>query len=402
MKYRELDIRTSRGSPTHAPSAAAALLTRAGYFKGDGEPTALGDRALAHLEQLATPSQGFLAQIGLNVRTIAGSEVVCTCAEGDLELLHCVNCDYAAAAELASYRYPPPKSERALPLQRIATPGCNTINALVTFLGIPRNKTAKAIMYVRPSDSQFVFVVLRGDRQISERKLQSLVGTLEPAGAEQISNAGAVAGYASPVGLSGALVVVDQQIVQAANLVGGANEAGYHLQNINCGRDFLANVVGDLTLAIPGDPCPSCGNPLVASRGYLLADRQGFHFRNIMLALADRYHDERGLCLPSPAAPFDVHLIHLPSKELDTAGRAEELHAKLEAEQISVLYDDRDERAGVKFNDADLIGSPLRVTVGERGLANGMIELKARDADQIQLVPLQDAVHAIRAQTPHR
>ena len=145
-----------------------------------------------------------------------------------------------------------------------------------------------------------------------------------------------MAGYASPVGLRGALVVVDEQIVQSANLVGGANEAGYHLQNINYGRDFQADVVGDLTLASPGRSAARIAEirwwQLAA---YVLADKDGFNFRNILLALADKYHDERGLCLPSAAAPFDVHLIHLASKEMDTAGPAEELYRHLEAAKLS-------------------------------------------------------------------
>ena len=400
MKYRELGIRTSRGSPIRARSAAAALLTRAGYLTSEGEPTALGDRALVGLKDLATASAGFLTELGVEVHAMAESEMVCTCTEGDIELLECRVCGYAAAAELAKYRHPVSDREPALPLQRIPTPDCNTISALVTFLGIPRNKTAKALMYVRPLDGQFVFVVVSGDRQISERKLQGLLGILEPAGTEQISRSGAVAGYASPVGLKGALVVVDEQIVQSANLVGGANEAGYHLQNINHGRDFQADLVGDLALASPGDGCPECGNPLVATRAYVLANKDGFNFQNILLSLAEKDHDERGLCLPSAAAPFDVHLVQLASKEMDTAGPAEELYRHLEAARVSVLYDDRNERAGVKFNDADLIGLPMRVTVGEKGLANGMIEFKARSADHVQLVPLQDVVHVLGARTP--
>ena len=400
MKYRDLSIRTSRGSPIRGRSAAAALLTRAGYLTSKGEPTALGDRALARLEHMATASAGFLTELGLEVRSIAESEMVCLNAEGDTKLLQCMACGYTAAAELARYRYPPWHLEPALPLQRVPTPDCNTIIALVSFLGIPRSKTAKALMYVRRQDGQFVFVVVGGDRQISERKLQRLVGILEPAGPEHISSSGAVAGYASPVGLKGALIVVDEQITQSVNLVGGANEAGYHLQNINYGRDYEADLVGDLTLATAGDACPNCGNPLAAARAYMLAGKDGVRLRTILLALADKFHDERGLCLPAAAAPFDVHLLHLASKEMDAVGPAEQVYRQLEAAKFSVLYDDRDERAGVKFYDADLIGLPIRLTVGAKSLANGMIELKARRANHVQLVPLQEAAHVLGARTP--
>jgi prolyl-tRNA synthetase len=400
VKYRELAIQTLRTSPADARTAAAGLLARAGYVSRDGEPTALGDRALERLGRLAATSVDFLGQMGLEILQGEGPGVIYDCADGDVETLHCPKCNYTADAELAGYKRLPSQGDAALPLEKIATPDCSTIAALATFLGVPRRKTAKALMYVRPADGQFVFVVATGDRQISERKLRRLVGNLEPASAAQIDNAGAVAGYASPVGLREALVVADEQIPLSANLVGGANVAGYHLQNLNYGRDFAASVVGDLTLASPGDPCPNCGRPLVESRGYLLADESGFQFRAILLALADKCHDARGLCLPAMAAPFDVHLLHLSSKEMDTAGRAEELYDDLEAADLPVLYDDREERAGVKFNDADLIGLPLRVTVGAKGLESGMIELKARTSDQTQLVALQVAVQAIRAQIP--
>ncbi len=212
--------------------------------------------------------------------------------------------------------------------------------------------------------------------------------------------AGAVAGYASPVGLKNAVVVVDQQVIQAANLVAGANEAGFHLRNVNYGRDYHADFIGDITLANAGDPCPNCGKALSAMRAYWLADQDGYRFRNILRALAAEYHDDRGLCLPPLAAPFNVHLIHLPSKNLDTAAEANDLYQRLEAAGIGVLYDDRSERAGVKFNDADLIGLPIRITVAERGLEHGMIEFKAREASEVQLVPLADVTEAVRSTMP--
>jgi prolyl-tRNA synthetase len=179
------------------------------------------------------------------------------------------------------------------------------------------------------------------------------------------------AGYASPIGLKEALIVVDDLIPPSQNLVAGANEAGYHLRNTNYGRDYSAEIVEDLVQAKAGDPCPHCTNQLLVMAAVSLATRKTYDVENILLALAETHHDPKGLTLPHPAAPFDVYLMHVPGKELDTRAKAEEVSNILQSAGISVLFDDRDERAGVKFNDADLIGCPIRVTIGEKGLKEG-------------------------------
>ena len=214
--------------------------------------------------------------------------------------------------------------------------------------------------------------------QLSDAKLKQSVGDIRPATAEEIANSGAAAGYASPIGLKDALIVVDDLIPQSQNLVAGANETGYHLKNTNYGRDYSAEIVVDLVQAKAGDECPNCGNPLSVLSVINLSTRNEYYFENILLALAETYHDDKGLTFPHPAAPFDVYLMHIPGKEMDTRAKAEEIYNSLQSAGISVLFDDRDERAGVKFNDADLIGCPIRVTVGEKGLKEGMVELKKR------------------------
>jgi prolyl-tRNA synthetase len=152
----------------------------------------------------------------------------------------------------------------------------------------------------------------------------------------------------------------------------------------------------DLAQARAGDPCPDCGQALASAEGELVQDPGGIHFDQVLIALAEAHHDERGLDLPPGAAPFDVYLMQLPGKDVDTRSTAEDMYRALEQAGLSVLFDDRDERAGVKFNDADLIGSPLRVAVGERNLKTGMVELKKRSAADSQLVPIEDLTQEIK------
>jgi prolyl-tRNA synthetase len=215
--------------------------------------------------------------------------------------------------------------------------------------------------------------------------------------AEEITNAGAATGYASPVGLNAkrAVIVVDDLIPQSPNLAAGANETGYHLLNTNCGRDYSPAIVADLIQAKAGDACVNCGNPLSTFANLHLATRSEFNFENILLALAETHHDEKGLTFPKSAAAFDVYLMQIPGKQLDTRAKAEEIYGQLQAASISVLFDDRDERAGVKFNDADLVGCPMRITVGEKALQNGMVELKPRKEKENKLVALEKLIEEI-------
>jgi prolyl-tRNA synthetase len=276
----------------------------------------------------------------------------------------------------------------------VSTPGCATIEALSAFLGLGSQKTAKALMYVRATDERFVIAVIRGDMQLSEAKLAALVGELRPASPEQIDASGAVAGYASPIGLTDALVVVDDQVPNSPNLVAGANEAGFHFENTNCGRDYHPELVADLSLTRPGDACPECGSSLTPVFAILLKGGDGYKFDEILRAVAETFHDEHGLRLPASAAPFDVFLLHIPSNRADTLVNAERIYQVLESEGLRVLFDDRDKRAGVKFNDADLIGCPVRITVSEKHLTHGMVEWKRRDQDGVHVMRLEDAVRA--------
>lgn len=252
------------------------------------------------------------------------------------------------------------------------------------------------MMFTRTSDGKFVFVILRGDMTLSEAKLRNAIGEVKFASPEEIEKSGAAAGFASPVGLTDALIVVDDLIPQSPNLVAGANEAGYHLLNVNCGRDYQPEIIIDLALANADDACMNCGQPFSLLICSILTTRsrdvamQRLYEQNILLALAESHHDDKGLTLPASAAPFDAHLMHVPGKTMDTRAKAEETYLACQSAGLSVLFDDRDERAGVKFNDADLVGCPIRITVGERGLQNGMAEVKARKAGENANVRIEE------------
>ncbi|HSL42170.1 MAG TPA: YbaK/EbsC family protein [Anaerolineales bacterium] len=386
MRYRELNIQTQREAPNNARTEGFALLARAGYLTRENVPTQLGEYTLKHLREMSNEPSFFSH---LSLETIGNdNEIFFPIASGSTEVAHCPTCKYTARLELALFTRTALPTEEELPLEKVLTPECHTIEALANFLGVPKEKTAKALMYTRSSDGQFIFVVVRGDMQLSEAKLKQQVGEVRPATTEEIERSGAAPGYASPIGLKKAFIVVDDLIPRSQNLVAGANEAGYHLKSTNYGRDYSAELVVDLVQVKAGDLCINCGNPLSVISAMSLATRNSYHFENILLALAEANHDAKGLTLPRSAAPLEVYLMHVPGKEMDTRAQADEIYTLLRQAGISVLFDDRDERAGVKFNDADLIGCPVRMTVGEKALKDGMVEWKPREEKENRLMRL--------------
>ncbi len=384
MKYRDLSIQTQREFPNNARTQGFGWLVRAGYLTRENQILPLGQQALMRLQDLSKEPD-FFSRLSLPVISNE-TETYFPISTGDIEIIHCESCKYTERIELAKFKNTALAGEEQLPIEKVLTPDCSTIETLANFLNLPKEKTAKALMYTSTSDNQFVFVVVRGDMNLSEAKLRKAIGEFRLATPEEIIQAGAAAGYASPVGLTGALIVVDDLIPQSSNLAAGANEAGYHLLNTNCGRDYSPEIIADLVQAKSGDPCEQCGNLLTSISAISLATRSEFNFENILLALAEIHHDDKGLTLPKSAAPFDVYLMHIAGKEMDTRAKAEEICDQLQSAGFTVLFDDRDERAGVKFNDADLIGCPIRVTVGEKNLKNGMVELKPRRDAENSLV----------------
>jgi len=412
MKYRDLQIQTQREAPNNARTEGFAFLVRAGYLTRENIATQLGETALKHLRDLSNDNN-FFDRLSLPIMS-NDHETFFPIASGNVEVAHCPSCKYTERLELARFAKPVgTDGHPLLPIEKISTPDCNTIEALANLLNIPKEKTAKALMYTRISDNKFIFVVVRGDMQASEAKLKAQVGDIRAATADEIARAGAAAGYASPIGLAlsnveglkEVLIVVDDLIPQSQNLVAGANEAGYHLKNTNYGRDYSAEIIADLIQAKEGDACINCRNPLATLSTIVLGEHQRGeamlrpYVEHILLALAETHHDAKGLTLPHPTAPFDVYLMHVPGRDAhsaDTRAKAEEICTSLQSANISVLFDDRDERAGVKFNDADLIGCSIRLTVGEKGLKEGMVELKLRKEKENQLVPADNVIEKVR------
>jgi prolyl-tRNA synthetase len=409
MKFSELSIQTQRAAPSEFRRAGLAFLYRAGFLSRALESTALGQMLLEKLRQTYTnlesaPAQSadlpleFFSGLGLSVlKSHESSEYFVPVENGADEILSCPRCAYTARHEAARAYRPPARFEEALPLEKVLTPECHTIAQLADFLHIPAEKTAKALMFTRELDGQFFFVVVRGDMQLSEAKLQAHTGAVRLASVPEIIASGAVPGYASPIGLRNTLVLVDALAASSPNLAAGANEPGFHFKNSNHARDYQADLVVDLALAGSGDLCPVCQTALGLVHAELVCENGIIQYQKLMLVLAEFHHDEKGLALPCGAHPFDVYLMNVPGKTMDTAQAAEDIYARLGAAGISVLFDDRNERAGVKFADADLIGCPVRVTVGERGLQSGVVELKERSASDNQLVPGAELVEKIKA-----
>lgn len=351
---------------------------------------------------------------------------------GEDTLLLCEHCGYAANREVARFRKPLLPTAEPLPMQKVETPDATTIEALARFLNIPASQTAKAVFMMatlpdgQGERGQFVLAIVRGDMEANESKLSSAVGAkaLRPATEDEIRATGAVAGYGSAIGVQGALVVVDEAVAASPNLAAGANEAGYHLLNVNHGRDYQADIVADIAAAREGDGCPECGSPLRAARGVevgnifklgtrysdalgcVFQDRDGqtrpvvmgsygIGVGRLLACVAEAHNDAYGLCWPISVAPYAVHLVGLME---GAANEAEQLYADLRRAQIEVLFDDRDERPGVKFNDADLIGCPLRLTISRKSLEKGGVELKRRTCRDVVIVPLAEALARVQSE----
>jgi prolyl-tRNA synthetase len=347
---------------------------------------------------------------------------------GEDTLLICEACDYAANREVARFQKPAAPAEAPQALEKVATPDTTTIEALARLLNIPPAKTAKAVFMIATGvdgEERLVFAVVRGDMDLNEMKLSHAVAAkaLRPATEAEIRAIGAVPGYGSPVGVENCVIVVDDAIPESPNLVAGANADGYHLLNVNYGRDYTAHVIADIASARAGDACPVCGQPLNAVRGvevgnifklgtryseklgatYLDHNGQahpvvmgsyGIGVGRLLACVAEAYHDDDGLVWPVSIAPYPVHLVLLPGGE----AAAEQLYADLQCAGYDVLFDDRDDRAGVKFKDADLIGLPVRLTVGERSLQNGGVEFKRRDLPDREIVPLEIVLDKVQAE----
>jgi prolyl-tRNA synthetase len=360
---------------------------------------------------------------------------------GEDTLVLCDACGYRANRQVARFRKPAPTPEDACPLEPVHTPGTTTIEEVASFLGVPATRTAKAVFMVAEmtdaaaspgaTREQFVFAVVRGDMELNETKLANAIGArgLRPATVEEIRAAGAEPGFGSPIGVDRArvLLVVDDLVVASPNLVGGANRVDYHLRHVNHGRDYQADVVTDLVAAADGHACARCGAPLRTARGIevgnvfklgtkyseamgatyvdpagdahpMVMGCYGIGIGRLMASVVEQRHDDAGIVWPVTIAPYHVSLLALGAERDPAIGAAADgLYDALAASGVEVLYDDRPERAGVKFNDADLIGLPLRMTVGAKGLSGGTLEVRVRSSGETRSVPVADAVGEVIA-----
>ncbi len=345
---------------------------------------------------------------------------------GEDTIIVCSGCDYSANAEKAEFLKTPLPDEDPQPTEEVHTPGIRTIDELVDFLDITASKTLKAVFYV--ADGELVFVVIRGDLDVNEIKLGNALGKppdLHIATPAEVAEAGVVAGSASPVGLS-FRTIADDSILTGANFAAGANRSDYHLQNVNYPRDFQAQVVDDIANAQAGFECKFCGGTLTEVRGIEVGHvfKLGTHFseafeayypdqdggrhpiimgcygigvERLLAAAIEQHHDDNGIVFPRPIAPYDVQLVALNTDVPDVVSTGDELYASLESAGLSVLYDDRHESPGVKFNDADLIGMPVRVVVSRRNFNQGVVEVKRRDSSDPVSVPMDEAVATVQS-----
>ncbi len=356
---------------------------------------------------------------------------------GEDTLLLCDSCGYKANRQIATFQKTVAVGGEPQPREEVETPNTMTIAALADLLQVPETATAKAIFLVAELQKangdlyeQFVFAVIRGDMELNETKLTNAIKArrLRPATVDEIRAIGAEPGYGSPVGIrrEGVILLVDELIPQSPNLVAGANREGWHYRNVNYGRDYSADIVTDLIAAGDGDGCPQCGAALRTVRGvevgnifklgtkyseamgaYYLdeqGDKQpivmgsyGIGSGRLMACVLEHCHDENGIQWPISIAPYQVALVSLATPRTpDVTAAADSIYQALIDAKIEVLYDERDERAGVKFNDADLLGLPIRLTVGGKGLKNGIVEYKLRRSGESGEIALDGLVDGVR------
>jgi len=344
---------------------------------------------------------------------------------GEDEMVFCPHCGYSANVEKAQISKTviatlnEVKEKQPLPLEEIATTEQKTIEEVANFLGVPQEQTLKAVFYI--ADGEFVFVVIRGDLEVNETKLKNTLkcNELRIAAESEVAEAGIVAGFASPIGIKGVKVVADDSITLGSNFIAGANKAGYHFRNVNYPRDFQADIIADIALAHQGDKCPECGGKLSSARGIevghifklgtFISEKLGASFLGqdgvsrpavmgcygiglgrLLAAIVEQNHDDNGIIWPLSVAPYQVYLCPLHMDNPEVASAAEKVYQELENAGIEVLFDDRDESPGVKFNDVDLLGIPLRLTLSPRTLQSQSIEAKWRTKKETQLLLLEN------------
>ena len=366
---------------------------------------------------------------GLNFRPVEadsgaiggnGSHEFMVLAEsGEAEIVYCSECEYAADIEKAELHTIEAPAEEEKAVEKIATPNCKTIEAVCSFLKIPVDHSMKAVAF--QSEKGLILCFVRGDHEVNEIKVVNTVGVteVEMADPELLAKCGTVGGYMGPVGLDAkkVIIVVDQSVMKMHNVCCGANEEGYHLVNVNPGRDFTPTFVADIRLMAEGDPCPHCGAPVKKARGIevgqvfklftkyskamhatyldengkeqpMVMGCYGIGVGRTMAAAVEQNNDKDGMIWPVAIAPYEVLVVPVNVKDEASTAKAEEIYAALQKAGVETVIDDRKERPGVKFKDADLIGYPIRVVVGPKTLTTSELEVKIRRSGEVKMLPL--------------
>jgi prolyl-tRNA synthetase len=339
---------------------------------------------------------------------------------GEAAVVFCPKCNYAANVEKAEClpRKPLLKNSFLEKDGEVHTPGIKTIDQLVDFLGVEKTLLIKTMVY--KGDDKFFLVLVRGDREINEIKVNNTLGpfiNLRMATPEEVyALLKCEPGFVGPVGIKDEIIIAaDLEVAEMKNAVCGANKEDYHLVNVVCGEDFIPTTVLDLRMINPGEPCPKCGEKLKEARGIevgqvfnlgkkysealkatyldekgkeqiIYMGCYGIGVSRTMAAAIEQNYDENGIIWPMAIAPYHCIVVPISLKDQEVAATAERLYHELKDLGVETVYDDRDERPGVKFKDADLVGYPLRVTIGQKALANGQVELYNRRTKSIELI----------------
>ncbi|HWQ79529.1 MAG TPA: proline--tRNA ligase [Anaerovoracaceae bacterium] len=334
---------------------------------------------------------------------------------GESEIAYCEHCDMASTTERAAFTDDAPSQEAELPMEKVLTPGTKSIEELSAFLKVDRSKTIKALLFKVYGNEEGVFeyiaAFIRGDRELNMIKLINALDIPEHAIEFADENAmgastGCVGGFTGPMGLHDCKIVVDSELVGQKNMVAGACEVDHHIKNVNYGRDYKGDIVTDLKLIKAGDRCSVCGAPVKLARGievgqvfklgtkysksmgaYYKDDNMEDHLiimgcygigvTRTLAAIVEQHHDDNGIIWPVSVAPYHAVVTIVNSGEETQEALAEAIYQKLLKAGVEALIDDRKERAGVKFKDADLLGIPVRITVGKKA-AEGVVEYKLR------------------------
>ena len=338
---------------------------------------------------------------------------------GEAEIVFCTSCDYAANVEKAELFPLEAEEEAMLTKEEVVTPDCKTIADVCAYLKLPVDHSVKAVAY--NSEKGLILCFVRGDHEVNEIKVINTCGVidLEMATEEQLAAAGTVGGYMGPVGIDNkkVIVVVDATVMKMHNVCCGANKEGFHFINVNPDRDFTPTYVADIRLIQEGDPCPHCGGEVSKARGIevgqvfklftkyssalkatyldengkeqpMVMGCYGVGVSRTMAAAIEQNYDDNGIIWPIEIAPYHVLVVPVNTKDEASAAKAEEIYMQLKKVGLETVIDDRNERPGVKFKDADLIGYPLRVVVGPKTLTEGKLEVKIRKTGEIRYLPL--------------